>query len=85
MMAREGLSRVDEGDTPDFIFVNTCSVTEIADKKCRQLIRSYSRRYPKAHIVVAGHNIHSRQCCYLIGFELGITSGHDNVGFRIPS
>ena len=54
MMAREGLSRVDEGDTPDFIFVNTCSVTEIADKKCRQLIRSYSRRYPNAHIVVTG-------------------------------
>ncbi|MDE6377684.1 MAG: tRNA (N(6)-L-threonylcarbamoyladenosine(37)-C(2))-methylthiotransferase MtaB [Duncaniella sp.] len=54
MMAREGLQRVDEGETPDFIFVNTCSVTEIADKKCRQLIRSYARRYPKAHIVVTG-------------------------------
>lgn len=54
MMAREGLQRVDEGETPDFIFVNTCSVTEIADKKCRQLIRSYARRFPEAHIVVTG-------------------------------
>lgn len=39
---------------PDLIVVNTCSVTEVADKKCRQTIRSLARRYPDAAIVVTG-------------------------------
>lgn len=39
---------------PDIIVVNTCSVTEVADKKCRQTIRSFARRYPDAAIVVTG-------------------------------
>lgn len=54
MMAREGIERVGEGERPDFIFINSCSVTEVADKKCRQLIRSFARRYPEARIVVTG-------------------------------
>ena len=54
MMAREGVERVGEDENPDFIFINSCSVTEVADKKCRQLIRSFARRYPEARIVVTG-------------------------------
>ena len=34
--------------------VNTCSVTELADKKCRQTIRRLANRYPDAVIVVTG-------------------------------
>lgn len=54
IFASRGIQRVHEGDEPDFIVVNSCSVTEIADKKCRQAIRSFSRRYPKAKIIVTG-------------------------------
>lgn len=54
MFAEEGIERAQPSDTPDFIVVNTCSVTEIADKKCRQAIRSYARRYPDARIIVTG-------------------------------
>lgn len=43
-----------EGETPDICVVNTCSVTELADKKCRQQIRSLHRQYPEALIVVTG-------------------------------
>lgn len=43
-----------DGGTPDFVIVNSCSVTEVADKKCRQYIRSVNRRYPEAQIVVTG-------------------------------
>ena len=54
IFASKGIQRVHEGDVPDYIVVNTCSVTEIADKKCRQAIRSFARRYPEAKIVVTG-------------------------------
>lgn len=50
----KGIDRCNEGETPDLILVNTCSVTAEADKKCRQTIRSYHRRYPDAAIVVTG-------------------------------
>ncbi len=54
LLADRGIMRVQRGDTPDLIVINTCSVTELADKKCRQTIRSFARRYPDAAIVVTG-------------------------------
>jgi len=54
MLADRGIVRCQRGDTPDIIVINTCSVTELADKKCRQAIRSYARRYPDAAIVLTG-------------------------------
>lgn len=54
MFAEEGITRIGPGDTPDVIVINTCSVTELADKKCRQAIRSFHRRYPGAAILVTG-------------------------------
>lgn len=53
-LAARGVRRVQRGEAPDIIVVNTCSVTEVADKKCRQTIRSFSRRYPGAAILVTG-------------------------------
>ena len=52
--AARGIRRVSLGEQPDIVVVNTCSVTEMADKKCRQTIRSLHRRYPQAAIVVTG-------------------------------
>jgi len=49
-----GISRVANEEVPDVIVINSCSVTELADKKCRQTIRSLSRKYPDAGIVVTG-------------------------------
>ena len=49
-----GVTRVKEDETPDIIIVNSCSVTELADKKCRQAIRSFARKYPAAVIAVTG-------------------------------
>ncbi len=54
IFAEAGIRRATQGDTPDFIVVNTCSVTETADRKCRQTIRSFHRRYPEAAIIVTG-------------------------------
>lgn len=53
-LSRVGIRRVAPGQAPDYIIVNTCSVTETADRKCRQAIRSLHRRYPDAAIIVTG-------------------------------
>lgn len=53
-LAERGVRRVSGGEMPDLVVVNTCSVTEEADKKCRQAIRSYHKRYPEAAIIVTG-------------------------------
>lgn len=54
MLAERGAQPVQLGDVPDICVVNTCTVTELANKKCRQEIRKLSKRYPDAVIVVTG-------------------------------
>lgn len=49
-----GITTVAKGDVPDFIVINSCSVTAEADRKCRSFIRSLNRRYPAACILVTG-------------------------------
>lgn len=54
MLSEHGVRRATAGEEPDFVVVNTCSVTDLADKKCRQAIRSFHRRHPSAAIIVTG-------------------------------
>jgi len=54
MLSLRGITRVAKGEIPDICIVNTCSVTEVADKKGRRLIRSLASRYPDASIAVTG-------------------------------
>ncbi len=54
MLSSRGIIRAAKGETPDICVVNTCSVTEMANKKGRRLIRSLASRYPDAPILVTG-------------------------------
>lgn len=54
MLSERGIYRAAKGDIPDIVVINTCSVTEMADKKGRQLIRRLAARYPEATLVVTG-------------------------------
>lgn len=54
IFSERGIRRVQRGERPDIVVVNTCSVTELADKKCRQAIRSFVKRYPEATVLVTG-------------------------------
>ena len=54
MFSEKGIRRVQSGETPDIVVVNTCSVTDVADKKCRQAINRFARLYPEAVIMVTG-------------------------------
>jgi len=54
IMEASGYVRIRPGEKPDVCVINTCSVTETADKKDRQAIHKYIRQYPEAFIVVTG-------------------------------
>ncbi|MDE6793608.1 MAG: tRNA (N(6)-L-threonylcarbamoyladenosine(37)-C(2))-methylthiotransferase MtaB, partial [Muribaculaceae bacterium] len=54
LLAERGIMRAAKGECPDICIINTCSVTEVADKKGRRLIRSLAARYPDAAMVVTG-------------------------------
>ncbi len=49
-----GYAKVDFEDTPDILVINTCSVTQAADKKCQQLVRKAQRINPDVFITVIG-------------------------------
>ena len=55
LFKEQGIETASTGsDIPDIIVVNTCSVTEEADRKCRRAIRGYHKRWPEAAILVTG-------------------------------
>ncbi|MDE5903206.1 MAG: tRNA (N(6)-L-threonylcarbamoyladenosine(37)-C(2))-methylthiotransferase MtaB [Muribaculaceae bacterium] len=54
ILSDRGFRRALPEETPDICVVNTCSVTEMADKKGRSLIRRLSRQWPSATLVVTG-------------------------------
>ncbi|MBO5984757.1 MAG: MiaB/RimO family radical SAM methylthiotransferase, partial [Rikenellaceae bacterium] len=68
-----GFERVGVNDEADICVINSCSVTEHADKKCRNIIRKLHRRNPQAIIAVTG--------CYaqLKPYEIAKIEGVDIV------
>lgn len=53
-LAEQGIHKVLPGEKADICIINTCSVTELADKKCRQAIRKISKQHPGSYVVVVG-------------------------------
>lgn len=53
-LAAAGVRKVREGERADICVINTCSVTELADKKCRQAIRRIHKEHPGAFVVATG-------------------------------
>ena len=53
-LARYGVRKVQKGEVADIVVVNTCSVTEVADHKCRQAIHRLVKQHPGAFVVVTG-------------------------------
>ncbi len=49
-----GIMTARKGEKADIIVVNTCSVTEVADKKCRQAIHRLVKSHPGAYVIVTG-------------------------------
>lgn len=54
MLQELGVSTAGKGETADLCLINTCSVTDVADHKCRQAIHRLVRNNPGAFVVVTG-------------------------------
>ena len=54
MLQDMGVRTVEKGEKADICLINTCSVTEVADSKCRQAIRKMVKQNPGAFVVVTG-------------------------------
>ena len=53
-LAEQGVRPVREGEKADICVINTCSVTELADKKCRNAIRKLHKEHPGALMIITG-------------------------------
>ena len=54
LMENEGFVKKDFDEVADVYVINTCSVTDNADKECRQLVRKIQRKSPDSMVVVTG-------------------------------
>ena len=54
MFEEKGYKKVDFSDRPDIFVINTCSVTENADKKCRKIVREAKQISPDSFVTIIG-------------------------------
>ncbi len=54
LLENEGFEKKDFDDKADVYVINTCSVTDNADKECRQLVRRIQRKSPESLVVITG-------------------------------
>ncbi len=54
MFEKKGYEKVDFVDQPDIFIINTCSVTENADKKCSKVVREARKISPEAYVAIIG-------------------------------
>ena len=54
LLVNDGFVKKDFSEEADIYVINTCSVTENADRECRQLVRRIQRRSPQAMVVITG-------------------------------
>ncbi len=54
MLEKDGFEKKEFDDKVDVYVINTCSVTDNADKECRQLVRRIQRKSPESLVVITG-------------------------------
>ncbi len=54
MLEHEGFEKKEFNEIADVYVINTCSVTDNADKECRQLVRRIQRKSPESLVVITG-------------------------------
>ncbi len=76
MLSSYGVTTAEKGEKADICLINTCSVTEVADRKCRQAIRKMARQHPSAFVAVTGcyAQLESEEVAEIEGVDLVIGS-----------
>ena len=79
-----GYVRVAPDEEADICVINSCSVTEHADKKCRNLIRKLHRRNPQAIIAVTGcyAQLKSQEIAAIEGVDLVLSNNDKGELYR---
>lgn len=74
---QEGFEKKSFSENADVYVINTCSVTENADKECRQLIRRVKRQNPEATVVITGcyAQLQPEQIASIEGVDLVLGAG----------
>jgi threonylcarbamoyladenosine tRNA methylthiotransferase MtaB len=54
LMENQGYERVEFNQQPDIFIINTCSVTDNADKKCRKIVREAQKINPNGYVAILG-------------------------------
>src|SRR5688572_31262597 len=72
ILEKEGFEKKEYDDLADVYVINTCSVTDNADKECRQLVRRIQRKAPESFVVITGcyAQLKPRQISEIPGVDL---------------
>lgn len=54
MFEAKGYQKVEFGESPDIYIINTCSVTENADKKCKKIVKEAKKISPNSYVAIIG-------------------------------
>ena len=85
MLEEMGVHTAADGEKADICLINTCSVTEVADRKCRQAIRRMIKKNPGAFTVVTGcyAQLSPERICDIEGVDLVLGSNEkaNLIGF----
>lgn len=75
--SKKGFKKQDFNDISDVYLINTCTVTENADKDCRQIVRRALRQNPNAYIIVTGcyAQLRSEEIAKIDGVDAVLGSG----------
>ena len=83
-LSENGFARVAIDENPDVVVINTCSVTDNADSKCRNIVRRSLKSNPHAYIVVIGcyAQLKPQEIANIEGVDLVLGA---NEKFNLPS
>ena len=84
-LSRYGVTKVGKGEVADLVVVNTCSVTEVADHKCRQAIHRLVKAHPGAFVVVTGCYAQLKPQAIIETEGVDLVLGNEQKGEIIPA
>ncbi len=84
---KEGFERCSDRDSADIHVINTCSVTDNSDKKCRNIIRKLVKRDPESLIIVTGcyAQLKAEEIAAIEGVDLVIGNNFKNDIVRLTT
>jgi len=86
MLENDGFEKKEFEETADVYVINTCSVTDNADKECRMLVRRIQRRSPESLVVVTGcyAQLKPTEIAEIPGVDLVLGAGEKfNIGAHL--